>query len=77
VRTHTLADFDDVNRIVVALALGVLVDVVGSLPGLGERAVVPDVSVVGEAVVDEASLALLLVLDDRVERQVLADLCCR
>ena len=52
-----------------------LVDVVGSLPGLGTGTVIPDVAVVGEAVVDEASLALLLILDDWVERQILADLC--
>ena len=44
---------------------------------LWQATVVPDVAVVGEAVVDEASLALLLVLNDRVQWKVLADLQCK
>lgn len=41
---------------------------------LRDRAVVPDVPMVGKAVVHKPRLALLLILDDRVERQTLADL---
>ena len=41
---------------------------------LGEGTVVPDVSVVGEAVVHKAELALLDVLLDGVERGGLVDL---
>ncbi len=41
---------------------------------LGKASVVPDVAVVGKHVVNEARLALLLVLDDGVQRQVLAHL---
>lgn len=41
---------------------------------LGEATVVPEVALVGEAVADEANLALLDVLLDRVEELLLADL---
>ena len=44
------------------------------LTHLGERAVVPDVAVVGEAVADVAETALLDVLLDGVERLLLGDL---
>jgi hypothetical protein len=47
---------------------------VGVLPGLGEAAVVPEVALVGEAVADEAQLALLGVLLDGVEGLLLGDL---
>jgi hypothetical protein len=38
------------------------VDDVGVLPSLGESSVVPEITLVGEAVADEAELALLGVL---------------
>ena len=41
---------------------------------LRERAVIPDVAVVGEAVADEPNLALLDVLLDGVEELLLRDL---
>jgi hypothetical protein len=41
---------------------------------LGEGTVVPDVSLVGEAVADESKLALLDVLLDRVQELLLGDL---
>jgi hypothetical protein len=44
---------------------------------LGERAVVPDVTVVGEAVADEAQLAALDVLLDGIEGLLLGDLHLR
>jgi hypothetical protein len=47
---------------------------VGVLPGLGEGTVVPEVALVGEAVADEAQLALLGVLLDGVEGLILGDL---
>jgi hypothetical protein len=43
---------------------------------LGEGTVVPEVTLVGEAVADEAELALLGVLLDGVEEVILGDLCC-
>ena len=42
---------------------------------LGEGTVVPEVALVGEAVADEAQLALLGVLLDGVEELILGDLC--
>jgi hypothetical protein len=41
---------------------------------LGEGSVVPEVSLVGEAIADEAELALLDVLLDGVEELLLGDL---
>ena len=40
----------DVNRVVIPLAVGGGVGVVGVLPGLRDGAVVPDVAMVGEAI---------------------------
>ena len=57
-----MSDLAAVHGIVVALAARALVLVVRVLPGLGQRAVVPDVAVVREAVDHVAQLALLLVL---------------
>ena len=57
-----MSDLAAVHGIVVALAARALVLVVRVLPGLGQRAVVPDVAVVREAVGHVAQLALLLVL---------------
>lgn len=54
-----LADLTDVEGVVVAVGAGLGVLGVGVLPGLGERTVVPDVTVVGEAVTDVTELALL------------------
>ena len=57
-----VSDLAAVHGIVVALAARALVLVVRVLPGLGQRAVVPDVAVVREAVGHVAQLPLLLVL---------------
>lgn len=69
-----LADLADVEGVVVAVLLGLGVGDVGVLPGLGEGTVVPEVTLVGEAVADEAQLALLGVLLDGVEGLLLGDL---
>lgn len=69
-----LTDLADVERVVVTLGLGLGVDGVGVLPGLGEGTVVPEVALVGEAVADEAELALLGVLLDGVQELLLGDL---
>ena len=69
-----LADLADVERVVVALLLGLGVGDVGVLPGLGEGAVVPEVALVREAVSDISKLALLDVLLDGVEELLLGDL---
>ena len=61
-------DLAAVQGVIIAEALGGLVLVVGVLPGLREGSIVPDVAVVRKAVGDESQLALLLVLDDGVER---------
>jgi hypothetical protein len=54
--------------------LGLGVDNVGVFPGLREGTVVPEVTLVGEAVADESQLALLGVLLDGVELVILGDL---
>jgi hypothetical protein len=72
--SNKLADLADVERVVVALRLGLGVGDVGVLPGLGEGAVVPEVALVREAVADEAELTLLRVLLDGVEGLFLGDL---
>ncbi|KAI3488210.1 hypothetical protein L1887_47749 [Cichorium endivia] len=69
-----LADLAHVERVVVALGLGVRVRVVRVLPRLREGAVVPDVALVREAVAHKAQLALLGVLLEGVEVLLLADL---
>lgn len=69
-----LADLADVERVVVAVHLGLGVGDVGVLPGLGEGTVVPEVALVGEAVADETQLALLGVLLDGVQGLILGDL---
>jgi hypothetical protein len=60
--TDSLGDVADVQWVIVALGLGLGVDDVGVLPSLGESSVVPEITLVGEAVADEAELALLGVL---------------
>ena len=69
-----LADLADVERVVVAFLLRLRMGDVGVFPGLREGAVVPEVAFVGEAVADEAELALLGVLLDGVEDLVFGDL---
>jgi hypothetical protein len=71
---NELTDLAHVERVVVTVHLGLGVGDVGVLPGLGEAAVVPEVALVGEAVADEAQLALLSVLLDGVEGLLLGDL---
>lgn len=73
--TDELANLADIERVVVTLGLGLGVNNVGVLPGLGEGTVVPQVSLVGEAVADISKLALLGVLLDGVEELLLGDLC--
>jgi len=69
-----LTDLADIQWIVVTLGLGLGVDDVGVLPCLREGAIVPEVTLVGEAVADETELALLDVLLDGVEQVCLANL---
>ncbi len=71
---NELADLADVERVVVTLLLGLWVCNVRVFPGLGEGTVVPEVTLVWEAVADEAELTLLRVLLDGVEDLVLGDL---
>jgi len=69
-----LSDLTDVDWVVVSLGLGLGVDVLGVFPGLGEGTVVPEISLVGEAVTDVTELSLLDVLLDGVECLLLRDL---
>lgn len=68
-----LSNLADVEGVVVSVRLGLGVHRVGVLPGLGERSVVPEVTLVGEAVPHEPELALLGVLEDGVEALGLGD----
>lgn len=61
-----LTDFADIERVIVAPGLGLGVASVGVFPGLREGTVVPEVTLVGEAVSDESELTLLDVLLDGV-----------
>jgi hypothetical protein len=65
---HPVADLQHIDWVVVTLATGGRVQVVGILPGLGQGAVVPNVTVVRETVGHVAQLALFHVLFDGVER---------
>jgi len=76
-KADLLADLADIKRIIVALCLGLNVYLARVLPRLGERAVVPDVAVVGEAVAHKAQPALLDVLLDGVHELVFGDLHLR
>jgi hypothetical protein len=69
-----LADLADVQRVVVTSLLGLGVDNVGVFPGLREGTVVPEVTLVREAVADESQLALLGVLLDGVELLIFGNL---
>lgn len=69
-----LTNLANVERVVVTLGLGLGVDSVGVLPGLREGTVVPEVTLVGEAVTDVTELALLNILFDGVEELLLGDL---
>lgn len=88
-----LTNLADIQWIVVTLGLGLRVDNIGVLPCLEsdqrsycegwsstylrEGTIVPEVTLVGEAVADETKLALLNVLLDGVEQVCLADLLRR
>jgi len=61
------ADFANIEGVVVALGLGLSVRLRWIFPGLGEGTVIPDVSVVGEAVADETQPSLLDILFNGVE----------
>jgi len=72
-----LADLADIEGIVITACLGLSVSLGGVLPCLGESTVVPDVTVVGEAVADVAETALLDVLLDGIEELAGGDLHLR
>jgi len=72
--TDLFTDLANIEGIVVTLGLGLRVRVVGILPGLRECAVVPDVTVMGEAVSNETQTTFLDVLLDGVEWLLLGDL---
>lgn len=71
---NLLTDFADIERIVIALGLGLGVSLIWVFPGLREGTVVPNVSVVRETVSNVAETTSLDVLLDRVESLLLGDL---
>lgn len=71
---YAMTDLANVNRIVIALAAGGLIDVIGVLPGLRQSTVVPDVALVRENVGHIAQFSLFDVLLDWIERLVQGDL---
>lgn len=71
--TDGLTNLANVERVVISEGLGLGVSVGRVLPRLGERSVVPDVTLVGETVANETEFALLRVLEDRVELLFLRD----
>jgi len=71
--TDLFADLANIEGIVVTLGLGFRVRVVGVLPGLRECTVVPNVTVMGEAVANETQTTLFDVLLDGIEGLILAD----
>lgn len=75
--SHSVANLDDIDGIVVTLAAGGGLDVVGVFPGLGQGSVVPDVALVREAVGHEPQLTLLDVLLDGIHRGLQANLRVR
>jgi len=72
--TDLFADLANIERIVVTLGLGFRVRVVRVLPGLRKGTIVPDVTVMGEAVANETQTTLLDILLDGVEWLFFADL---
>lgn len=68
------ADLADIERIIVAFGLGLCMELRRIFPSLGESTIVPNVSVVGEAVPDVAQFASLDVLLDGVEGLLFRDL---
>ncbi len=58
------SDFTNVDWITVTFALSVTVDVIRILPGLGNRSVVPDVTLVRKTVCYESELSLFHVLQE-------------
>jgi len=70
----SLTNLANIKRIVITLGLGLGMDRVGVLPGLGESTVVVNVTVVGEAVADKSELTLLGVLENGVQGLLLGDL---
>jgi len=71
---NEFSNFTDIERVVVTFGLGLRVDVLGIFPGLRECTIIPEVTLVREAVADITELALLDVLLDWVEGLFLADL---
>jgi len=66
------ADLADIQWIIVTLGLRLRMNNVGILPCLRESTVVPEITLVGEAIADESKLALLDILLDRVQVLLLA-----
>jgi hypothetical protein len=63
---NSFSDFDNINRIVITLSVGIVVENIGIFPSLGKSTIVPDVTLVGEAVANKSGLTLLDILLDRV-----------
>ena len=71
---RTAPNLTNINGILVPLESCPLVLFKWVLPGLGECAIVADVTMPGEHIGQVSVVAILLVLDDRVEGDIPADL---
>jgi hypothetical protein len=71
--TDLLANLADIQRVVVAVGLGLSMLLVRVFPRLGESTIIPDVPVVGEAVAHEAQAALFDILLDGIEGLLLGN----
>jgi len=72
--SNLLTNFADINGIIVTASLGFRMGLVGIFPSLGKSTIVPDVTLVGEAVANITKLALLDILLNRVQSIFLGDL---
>jgi len=72
--TDLFTDFANIEGIIVTLGLSFRVSDIGVLPGLRECTVVPNVTVMGEAVANKTQTTLFDVLFDWIEWLLLGDL---
>ena len=71
---NSLTNLTDIQWVVVTLSLGLRVVDAWVFPSLRECTIIPEITLVREAVADKPDLALLDVLLDRVEKLLLGDL---
>jgi hypothetical protein len=70
---NLLTNLADIERIVISASLGLSMRVRGVLPSLRESAIIPDVTMMREAVTNVAQSIPLHILLDRIEELFLGD----